>query len=94
VLGGSTDLVRQAPGVFSGDLSGIAAAEVPWWARPRYFPPRRLALIADWQQKMEALAPLSVTEDIRALSGTPSWVRTSADISASVNMYSGSDCCR
>ncbi|MBN8928396.1 MAG: GH3 auxin-responsive promoter family protein [Rhodospirillales bacterium] len=74
VLGGSTDLVRQAPGIHSGDLSGIAAAEVPWWARSRYFPPRELALIADWERKMERLAPLSLEADIRALSGTPSWV--------------------
>jgi hypothetical protein len=74
VLGGSTDLVRQAPGVHSGDLSGIAANEVPWWARRRYFPPRRLALIADWQRKIDCLAPLSLQADIRSLSGTPSWV--------------------
>ncbi|MBV8704118.1 MAG: GH3 auxin-responsive promoter family protein, partial [Acetobacteraceae bacterium] len=74
VLGGSTDLVRQAPGVQSGDLSGIAANEVPWWARPSYFPPRRLALVADWQRKIEYLAPLSLQADVRSLSGTPSWV--------------------
>ena len=42
MLGGSTGLVRRAPGVSSGDLSGIAAAEMPGWARLRYFPPRDL----------------------------------------------------
>jgi hypothetical protein len=31
ILGGSTDLARLAPGVLSGDLSGIAAREVPFW---------------------------------------------------------------
>ncbi len=74
MLGGSTDLVRQAAGIHSGDLSGIAANEVPWWARRRYFPPRRLALIADWERKVDLLAPLSLEMDIRGLSGTPSWV--------------------
>jgi hypothetical protein len=74
VLGGSVDLVAQAPGIFSGDLSGIAAKEVPWWARRRYFPPRHLAVIADWEQKMERLAPLSMQADIRSISGTPSWL--------------------
>src|SRR5262249_40949289 len=34
LLGGSTDLVKQAPGVASGDLSGIAAATAPRWMRP------------------------------------------------------------
>jgi hypothetical protein len=74
MLGGSTDLVCHACGVCSGDLSGIAANEVPWWAQSRYFPPRRLALIADWEQKIEVLAKLSLEADIRSISGTPSWL--------------------
>jgi hypothetical protein len=74
MLGGSTDLVRQAPGIHSGDLSGIAADEVPWWARRRYFPPRRLALMSDWEQKIRTLAPLSLQADIRSITGTPSWL--------------------
>lgn len=74
MLGGSTALTREAAGVYSGDLSGIAANEVPWWARRRFFPPRALALIADWERKLDALAPASLTADIRTLSGTPSWV--------------------
>jgi hypothetical protein len=74
MLGGSTDLVERAPGVYSGDVSGIAANEVPWWVRPRYFPPRRYALMTDWEQKIDTLARLSLREDIRSLSGTPSWV--------------------
>jgi len=74
MLGGSTDLVRHAPGIDSGDLSGIAANEVPWWARRRYFPPRNLALIPDWDRKIDALAQASLQADIRTISGTPSWV--------------------
>jgi hypothetical protein len=74
MLGGSTDLTRHAPGVYSGDLSGIAANEVPWWARPRYFPPHEQALIADWDAKVSALARTSLQQDIRTISGTPSWV--------------------
>jgi hypothetical protein len=74
MLGGSTALKREAPGIFSGDLSGIAANEVPFWARPRFFPPARYALISDWEAKIDALARLSLKEDIRSLSGTPSWV--------------------
>lgn len=74
MIGGSTDLARLAPGVFAGDLSGIAAYEVPWWARRRYFPPRRLALINDWDRKLELIAPASLRANIRSISGTPSWV--------------------
>ena len=74
MLGGSTDLIQCAPGVFMGDLSGIAVNEVPWWARSRYFPPRNLALIADWEEKAGRLARRSLSEDIRTIGGTPSWL--------------------
>ncbi len=74
MLGGSTDLTLCAPGISMGDLSGIAVNEVPWWVRSRYFPPRDLALIADWEEKIEQLASRSLEEDIRTLGGTPSWL--------------------
>ena len=74
MLGGSTGLARLAPGVFAGDLSGIAAAAAPVWARPRTFPPRALEAIADWDVKVERFAERARGEDIRALAGTPSWL--------------------
>ncbi len=74
VLGGSTEFVEQAPGIYSGDLSGIAADDAPWWAQRLMFPPRDLSLISDWEEKIRRLAPLSLEQDIRAVSGTPSWL--------------------
>jgi hypothetical protein len=74
MLGGSTALHQDAPGTNSGDLSGIAAADVPWWARPYYFPPRALALIEDWERKVAILAERSLHERILSIAGTPSWL--------------------
>ncbi|MDE0372255.1 MAG: GH3 auxin-responsive promoter family protein, partial [Rhodospirillales bacterium] len=74
MLGGSTGLTRQARGVYSGDLSGIAAAVRPAWTGPRYFPPRHLEGIADWETKVERFARSSLRQDIRAVGGTPSWL--------------------
>ncbi len=74
MLGGSTDLEEQAPGIYSGDLSGIAAANVPFWARPRFYPPRETALLADWEEKVARMAAGSLRADIRSISGTPSWL--------------------
>jgi hypothetical protein len=74
MLGGSTDLKRHTPKVYSGDLSGIAAANVPWWARPRYFPPKDVALMADWEAKVERMAAASLRTTITSISGTPSWM--------------------
>lgn len=74
MLGGSTDLTAEADGVLRGDLSGIAANEVPAWVRPWASPPTELALDADWNHKIGKLARLAITQDIRSISGTPSWV--------------------
>ncbi len=74
MLGGSTSLVREAAGVRSGDLSGITVAEMPWFARPRYFPPEEIALIEDWEEKIAVLSERSVAADIRMIGGVPSWL--------------------
>lgn len=74
VLGGSTELVKEAPGVYSGDLSGISVITLPWWAKPLYFPSAKLALIKDWEEKIDILAKESLKQNITMLSGVPSWL--------------------
>ncbi|RAI57018.1 GH3 family domain-containing protein [Roseicella frigidaeris] len=74
LLGGSTALARVAPGVRQGDLSGIAAAEIPAWIARWSFPPRALALLEDWDAKLAALAAGTPAAAVRMLSGTPSWL--------------------
>jgi hypothetical protein len=74
MLGGSTKLVPEGPGVWSGDLSGIAVKRMPFWTRPFVFPPSERALMANWQDKVELLARTSLDERIRALTGTPGWI--------------------
>ncbi len=74
LLGGSAALTVVAPEVMAGDLSGIAASRLPWWAKGFYFPSGADAQIADWEEKSRTLARRALKEDIRSLSGTPSWL--------------------
>jgi hypothetical protein len=74
VLGGSTDLTSPAPGIYFGDLSGIVTKQVPWWIRSRYFPPAKMALVKNWEEKVDLLARASLKEDIRMISGVPAWM--------------------
>jgi hypothetical protein len=74
MLGGSTAFETLAPGVHAGDLSGIAAAEVPFYAREKTFPSRDVALLSDWGEKIATIAPASLTEKITCVTGTPSWM--------------------
>ena len=74
VLGGSADLVERAPGIFSGDLSGIVVKTLPWWAKSRYFPPPDMALIKNWEEKIDTMARASLQQRITLLSGVPAWM--------------------
>jgi hypothetical protein len=74
LVGGSTALVQHAPGIWSGDLSGIAAATVPRWTRPFAYPTPDIARLTDWTEKTAKLAERAPDADIRSISGTPSWL--------------------
>jgi hypothetical protein len=74
MLGGSTALTREAPGVQSGDLSGIELVEIGWPMRRWFFPPLHLAAIPDYETKIDALAKAALTEDIRVIIGPPNWL--------------------
>jgi hypothetical protein len=74
MLGGSTALRPLAPGVLAGDLSGIAAHEVPRLLRPWSWPPEPIALLPDWETKLARLVAETPRDQVRVLTGTPSWV--------------------
>lgn len=73
-LGGSTDLIPLGPGTYAGDLSGIVARETPGWLRPFSWPPLRLALWKNWDEKIYYLVRASLHEPITLLAGVPSWL--------------------
>jgi hypothetical protein len=74
LLGGSTSLEQPAPGVYQGDLSGIAAAGLSPLLRPYTFPSVDLALESDWDRKLARLAAESRGQRITMISGVPSWL--------------------
>jgi hypothetical protein len=77
LLGGSTDLSPpdpSCPGILGGDLSGILAREVPAVLRPFQFPPLDIALLRDWERKLDLLAERSASLPITFVSGIPSWL--------------------
>jgi hypothetical protein len=72
MLGGSTALAHTAPGVGQGDLSAITAQTVGPLLRPYGFPPIELALDANWDRKLTAMAERSLAEPITLVSGVTS----------------------
>jgi hypothetical protein len=80
LLAGSTQLTQLAPGIQAGDLSGIGAAIMPWWARSRVYPPPELSALVDWEQKIERIARELGDQPISSISGLPSWVLIFLDV--------------
>lgn len=77
-LGGSsalTPLPAVTPTIYSGDLSGIAALNLPGWVeRFLYEPGIEIAQMTDWPAKLEAIARRTSRSDITMVAGIPSWL--------------------
>ncbi len=83
-LGGSTTLAPIAESepfeAYAGDLSGIAALNLPRWVESHYYEPgAEIAQMADWPAKIEAITERTANLDISLLAGIPSWILILAD---------------
>lgn len=72
-LGGSTDLDYNEQGIATGDLSGLVTPLIQWPLSMIYSPGPEVALMSHWPDKIEAMAQLAIDQDIRFISGMPSW---------------------
>ena len=72
-LGGSTDLSINEHGIRTGDLSGLVTPLIRWPISEVYTPGPDIALMSDWPAKIEAMAQRTIDQDVRMVSGMPSW---------------------
>lgn len=72
-LGGSTDLETNAHGIRTGDLSALVTGLIKWPISEVYSPGPAIALMKHWPSKIDAMARLALTQDVRFISGVPSW---------------------
>lgn len=78
-LGGSSNLSYNEHGVATGDLSGLVTPMIRWPLSEIYSPGPEIALMSDWPAKIEAMARLTIDQDIRFISGMPSWAMVLID---------------
>jgi hypothetical protein len=72
-LGGSSEIYKDNNSYF-GDLSAIITENLPFWADYSSAPSQEVALMAEWETKMEAIIEETIHEDITSLVGVPSWM--------------------
>lgn len=73
ILGGSAEINYLTSDSYFGDLSAIILKNMPWWAEIRRTPAKEIALMSEWEEKIEKLAESTIQEDIYILAGVPSW---------------------
>lgn len=72
-IGGSSDVSENEHGVRTGDLSGLVTSLITWPLSEIYLPGKEIALLSDWTTKIEVMARAIWREDVRFISGMPSW---------------------
>lgn len=73
ILGGSAEINYLNADSYFGDLSAIILKNMPWWAEIRRTPAKEIALMSEWEKKIEKLAESTIHQDIYILAGVPSW---------------------
>ncbi len=74
MIGGSTHLQYNGT-YYAGDLSGITAAQLPFWFEYFYKPGKKISRTTDWNTKLDEMVKKAPSWDIGVLVGVPSWVQ-------------------
>jgi len=74
VMGGSRNITEvNNESYYTGDLSAILIQNLPFWAQLKSTPATSIALMGEWESKIEKMARITSTHDVTSISGVPSW---------------------
>lgn len=73
IIGGSTQIQSMSNDTSIGDLSAFIVENLPWWTEIRRTPKREIALMNNWEEKLEKMAYATLNENICIVAGMPSW---------------------
>lgn len=73
-LGGSHQINIKSGNTWFGDLSAIIMEHLPVWVEYMRTPDLNIALMSEWESKLERIAHHTIEEDVTNLAGVPSWM--------------------
>jgi hypothetical protein len=73
VLGGSHTISPITHHPQYGDLSAVLLPNSPFWGHWRRTPALSIALMDEWENKIEKLANSTIRENVTSISGVPTW---------------------
>lgn len=73
VIGGSHQLSKMNEEIQYGDLSAVLMQNTPFWGQWLRTPELSIALLDEWEDKLEQLARITAEENVTSIAGVPTW---------------------
>ena len=73
VVGGSHQINQVNEEIQYGDLSAVLMQNTPFWGQWLRTPELSVALMDEWEDKIEKLAQVTANENVTSLAGVPTW---------------------
>ncbi len=74
VMGGSHSITEvSTDSYYDGDLSAILIQNLPFWVQFMKTPNLNIALMDEWEAKIEMMAHETMQHDVTSIAGVPSW---------------------
>lgn len=73
VIGGSHNIHQVNAEVHYGDLSAVLLQNTPFWGSWLRTPELSIALMDEWEEKIDKLAANTIKENVTSISGVPTW---------------------
>lgn len=73
LIGGSHKINSFNENSYYGDLSAVLMNNMPTWANLLKTPDKSIALMDDWELKLEKMANQVIHENVTSISGVPTW---------------------
>ncbi|MDX5325072.1 MAG: GH3 auxin-responsive promoter family protein [Bacteroidota bacterium] len=73
-LGGSTTFNSKNHETYYGDLSALLIENLPFWVEMRSTPSQSVALMDEWETKIEKITQQAIKQNVTGMLGVPSWM--------------------
>jgi hypothetical protein len=74
IIGGSHQISQVNDTIQYGDLSAVTLQNSPFWANWMRTPGLSIALMDEWETKIERLAASTIHENVTSMAGVPTWL--------------------
>lgn len=73
-LGGSHQINNISNQSFYGDISAILIDNLPFWVTFIKTPSNEIALLSEWEEKLQKITEHTIPENVTHIAGVPSWM--------------------